>query len=263
MNNSISTLFSGFNRNDSLTSGLYGSLSELNSIRSGSYKKLLTKYYGEVSPDSKTSSKVERKTDTFDWRKLKEQTSSTSKTSNAKQSTATSTASTTDLADVKKSAETLKNSTATLLKRGKGSVFSKKDDGTYDAGKIYDSVNQFVKDYNALVDSTSKTDSKLIDRNANSMINSTKANSRLLSKFGITIGEDNKLSIDEKKFKASDMAGVSSLFSGSGSFGYQVSTSASVITYNAQSEASKANTYTGSGSYSKNYSNGDIYSRLV
>ncbi len=263
MNNSISTLFSGFNRDNSLTSGLYGSLSELNSIRSGNYKRLLTKYYGDMSADTKTSSKVERKTDTFDWRKLKEQTSSSSKTTTAKQSTATSAASTSELADVKKSAETLKNSASNLLKRGKGSVFSKKEDGTYDADKIYEAVDQFVKDYNGLIDGMSKADSKLIARNANSMINSTKANSRVLSKFGITIGEDNKLSIDKDKFKASDMASVSSLFSGSGSFGYQVSTSASVINYNAQSEASKANTYTGTGSYSKNYNTGDIYSQIV
>ena len=51
------------------------------------------------------------------------------------------------------------------------------------------------------------------------MVNYTRANADLLKKIGISVGSDNKLTVDDDKLKASDMAVVKSVFKDSGSFG--------------------------------------------
>ncbi len=61
------------------------------------------------------------------------------------------------------------------------------------------------------------------------MVNYTKANKSVLASMGISIGADNKLSIDEKTFKGSSMAAVKSAFTGAGSYGKSVQASASMI----------------------------------
>ena len=51
MSLSINTLFGSFNNssaNSSFTSGLYSSLSEYSTIRSGAYKKLVSSYYSKT-----------------------------------------------------------------------------------------------------------------------------------------------------------------------------------------------------------------------
>ena len=90
-------------------------------------------------------------------------------------------------------------------------------------------------------------------------MNITKANAALLSSTGITADKDGRLSMDETKFKSSDMSAAKSLFNGTGSYAYQVSAKASMINYNAETEQKKANTYTHNGAYSYNYSAGSLY----
>ena len=51
----------------------------------------------------------------------------------------------------------------------------------------------------------------------------------LLNKVGITIGENNTLSLDEEKFKAANMSDLKALFSGSGSLADRVSQKASTM----------------------------------
>ena len=65
------------------------------------------------------------------------------------------------------------------------------------------------------------------------MVNYTRANADLLKKIGISVGSDNKLTVDEDKLKASDMAVVKSVFKDSGSFGQTISAKASTIYGNA------------------------------
>ena len=59
MSLSINTLFSSFgssSTNNSFTSGLYSSLSEYSSIKSGTYKKLVSSYYNKTNSTDKTDS---------------------------------------------------------------------------------------------------------------------------------------------------------------------------------------------------------------
>ena len=63
----------------------------------------------------------------------------------------------------------------------------------------------------------------------------------------------------EKAFKSADMTTVSSLFHSTGSYGYQISASASMIYYYADLESTKSNTYQGNGTYTYNYATGELY----
>ena len=96
------------------------------------------------------------------------------------------------------------------------------------------------------------------------MVNYTRANADLLKKIGISVGSDNKLTVDEDKLKASDMTVVKSVFKDSGSFGQTISAKASTIYGNAVSqlsELSTKNSYTSNGLYS--YSSGYTYNQYT
>lgn len=256
----ISTLFSGMNMG-SLSSSIYGNLSEYASIRSGSYFKLAQKYYSNSSVGGGGFARKVSPTE-YDYKrgdyKKNLDSPSKSESSSANKSTSTSKTPSEKIADIKKSTESLKKSANALTQRGSSSVF-KQTDGKYDTDKIYDAVSSFVKNYNSVVDSASGSKSTSISRKTSSLVNLTAANSKLLGNIGITIGEDKKLSIDSEAFKKADMGKVKSLFNTSGGYGYQVGASASMIEYAAQNEASRSNTYTGFGSYSNNYTSGNLF----
>ena len=134
----------------------------------------------------------------------------------------------------------------------------------YDTDKIAKAVSSFVKNYNSLVSSTADSSSRYVLNSASNMVNYTRANADLLKKIGISVGSDNKLTVDEDKLKASDMAVVKSVFKDSGSFGQTISAKASTIYGNAVSqlsELSTKNSYTSNGLYS--YSSGYTYNQYT
>lgn len=243
--NYASTLFSSLNTSQNSYSSLTGMLSQYASIRNGSYGSLLQKYYSLDSVSDTDSIKSDK-------------------------TTSISADTTKDLKKISESVGDLKESANALIKSGSGSVFektSKTDENghttkEYDKDKIYGAVSDFIKDYNAVIDSTKDTNASSIASNRNAMLRTTDTNESLLSSIGITAEKDGKLSIDETKFKSSDMATVKSLFHGTGSYAYQTSVRASMIEYNTQTELSRANTYTGSGTYSYNYSSGALYDSM-
>ncbi len=240
-NNSVGSLFSSLNTTNK-SSDLSSLLSEYSSIRSGSYKKLLTKYYADDSSSNKSASTT----------------------------TSTSNDSTKKLASIQSGAKSLSSSASDLISVGTKSLFNKvsktAEDGStskvYDTDEIYKAVKSFVDSYNGVIDSTETTNTANIANSVKSMITSTKTNQNLLKSLGITVDSDFKLSIDEKKFKSADMSVAKSLFNGSGSYAYQISSKASMINHYAESEASKANTYGSNGKYNYNYNSGDIYNSL-
>ena len=121
-----------------------------------------------------------------------------------------------------------------------------------------------AKDYNSLVSSTADSSSRYVLNSASNMVNYTRANADLLKKIGISVGSDNKLTVDEDKLKASDMAVVKSVFKDSGSFVQTISAKASTIYGNAVSqlsELSTKNSYTSNGLYS--YSSGYTYNQYT
>lgn len=242
---SVSMLFSGLgssSNRSSMSSDLLGiNYGDYATIRNGSYFKLVNAYYGGNSSDA--------------VKKI-----ASSSTSISKDDSKTITA-------VQDGAKNLQDSAEALRKTGKDSVFAevtkKDEDGKettgYDTDAIYKAVKSFVDDYNKVMDSASESNTGNIQRAGRTMANYSKVNEHMLEKIGITIDSDNKLAIDEDKFKKADMNTVKSLFGQRGSYGYQVQTQASLMETYAKSEAAKANTYGKTGSYTYNYNTGALY----
>ncbi len=248
--NYANSLFSSLNtnKNSNGTSGLSNLLSEYSSIQSGSYRKLLNSYYSD-SGNKTNSSKVNNKNN--------------NDISISKDSTK-------ELKAIKEDANSLSESANSLLTKGKKSVFQmveqKDKNGDtvkgYDVDNIYKSVKSFVDDYNNLIESTEDSNTNAIANNLRSILSSTKSNKSSLSDLGIKINSDNTLSLDEKVFKESDMSKAKSLFSGAGSYAYQVGVKASMISANATSKINRSNTYTDNGKYSYNYNSGNLYNQF-
>lgn len=241
-----STLFGSLSASNSL-SNTAGLLSDYASIRNGSYSKLLKSYYSKVDSDSSES------------------------TSSASSTTAADKLTNTQLLSEKDAAKNLRSSAAKLLQTGEDSVFNKKkvtgeDGGTteeYDTDAIYSAVSDFVKNYNSTVDALGNSNTSSVLNSGSRMVSLTGAMAKNLAKVGITVGFNNKLSINEETFKKSDMNNVKTLFNGTGSYAYSVSSSASSIANSASSQLSRLNggLYTDTGAYGSSYAySGSLYS---
>lgn len=240
--NNMSFLFSSFNNsysgfnmgNSGMNFGMSNILADYTSIKNGSYGKLMKAYYG------KSNSHVED---------VVQKPTGASK-DDAKTN-----------AELRSSAEALKNSVDELMQTGSKSVFEKKEmevkaeDGTvqtvtdYDKDAIYKAVSKFTDSYNQMIKSAGNSENKSVLSMGTSMVTSTIANQKMLGKIGITIGEDNTLSIDKDAFKKADMKTVESMFGKRGSYAYGIQTKASYIDMYAKNDAAKA-----SGLYGKNAS---------
>jgi len=220
-------------------SGLYGDYAN---IRNGSYKKLLTAYYDKVDGSKEATMKL-----------FSQKATGVDSLINSGDES---------LVSAKSSADNLSSSALVLAERGKNSIFQKKesysvDEETgeksvsfdYDKEEIKKAVSQFVSDYNSMLDKAADTDSTKVMEKTLSMIDSTNAYKNSLGKVGITIGSDNKLTIDEKKFDEANMTSVKSLFNDSNSFGQRTMQRAMQISSEATKEQLSAMLYTNKGSY--------------
>jgi len=240
LNLDYSTLFSSLSGNrtssSSSSSSLYGiNLADYASIKNGSYYQLTKSYYAKNSAESSSD--------------------------NSSNKVSTSSA-------VQSDADSLKESADKLFANGSDSLFAKKDvttkkeDGTtttaygYDTDAIYKAVKSFADDYNEVLSSGSNSSNNNVLRQTLNMKNSTSVYKNLLNQVGITIGSDNKLSIDEETFKSSDMSTVKSIFNGTNSLSYTTSLKASQISYYADKAAS---TYDFSGTLNNSYHSGSMY----
>ncbi len=265
--NYASTLFSSLGTTSGASS-LTGLLSEYSSIKSGAYKGLLQKYYGTQKTTGTQQASETRNTN--DTKKTENSVKDPTSYTRAKASTSTSKDTTKTLSGIDKSTDALKESADALISVGSKSVFAKKTttdaEGNttkvYDTDKILGAVKDFVKNYNAVLADAAGSKSSTITSDMESLERTTGSNAALLKSVGITADEDGKLSVDETKFKASEMSSVKTLFNGTGSYAYQVSAKASMMNYHAGNEASRANTYTSGASYANNFSSGDLFNSL-
>ena len=98
-----------------------------------------------------------------------------------------------------------------------------------------------------------------VDRRVASMKNGTASYEKALSRIGIEVNTDGTLSLDKDTFMKADVSKVKSLFNGSGSYGYQVSSQASMINYAADNAVRKGSSYGINGAYSSGFSNGNLF----
>lgn len=199
-NSNISSLFNSLNSNSSMGSI---NLGDYASIKSGSYKKLLKAYYGE------------QKTSATD--KAKETAKSKKKNDASIDSTG--------LSSLKKDAENLKSAAQAL---GKDELW-KQTEGKYDMDKIASAVKSFASGYNDVIDQSSKVNSKDVSQDTKYMSNLTSTMSKSLSKIGISVGADGKLSVNEDTLKKANVSSIKTLFTGTVSYGSQIEDKASSI----------------------------------
>jgi len=223
--NSQTSLFNSISKSSSTFS-----LGEYGMIRSGAYKKLVKSYYNDSS--SKTSNllsaeqKKANKIEAQNYMTLKSEANNVVKS----------------LSDITSKADEL--------------FVTKTEDGktTFDSDKALKTVKKFIEDYNSLIDSVSESDNTSILRNGVWMTGEVAAYSKSLSEIGISVGSDNKLSVDETDFKKADISDIKTLFSKEAfSFAGSISSKASTIASQSTLNALKL-TRTGGSIYSKNAS---------
>jgi len=221
MNNNGMNFF-GVGSSNNKGFGLESLIGDYNTIKSGSYGKLMGAYFKKVDSANKTE---DSKKDT-----------SINKTTS----------------DIKSKANSLSEATDTLLAKGSKSVFKQKEvtkeDGTksmeYDKDAIYSAVSKYVDAYNNMLDSGQKSDSTNVLIQTASLATASTSTAKTLGQVGITVGANNHLVLDETFFKEkADMNTVKTLFNGQGSYAYQVSSKAKMIENYAANELSKKGTY--------------------
>lgn len=212
-------------------------LSEYNNIKSGVYKKVLNAYY-----DKQASTKSDKKTDKKDTVQDK---------------------AVKKLTEVAKDASELQTSAEKLIKVGSKSVFNK-EDGEYNTEKIYDAVKDFTAKYNDVLSSMSKSENDDIEKQVSDVTKLVVEYKEELKSIGITINEkDNSLQLNEETFKSADMDAVKKLFNGNSSMAYVISSRASNVGMDANSEMNAMKNYTNTGNYSDSLNIGNLLNDII
>ena len=206
------------------------------SIKNGSYGKLLKAYYKKQDAGTAESVEEEKK----------------------------------QLSLLKTKADNLKNSMLDLMDEDlfEKKTIKTKDEKTgeetekvdYDWDAITKAVNSFADSYNAIISATGESDNKKVLRNATWLTQMTEANSKLLAKVGITIGEDNKLKVDADVLKKANVNTLKVLFQGAGSYADKVVQKAAQIGNAAvQGTSAGGSSYTNNADYKKLTSSGYLF----
>lgn len=212
----ISSLFGGFK-----SSGGFSSInfSDYSMIRSGAYKKLMKSYYAQ---DKKSGNSKSEKTNEKKGNIPVDRTG---------------------LTQLKTEADSLKTAAQSL---SKADLWEEND-----TEKIAKAVKNFAKEYNDVITQTGKTSSKDAAQNVQFMNGMTNTMSKALSKVGITVGADGKLSVDEEALGKADTSNIKSLFSGASSYGAQIEKYAGNV---ASAAVRDASVYTNSGNLNSSFS---------
>ncbi|MBD5138744.1 MAG: flagellar filament capping protein FliD [Ruminococcus sp.] len=160
-------------------------------------------------------------------------------------------ADTTDTEDTSAANDEKLSVTAKKLNEAAGALATGGNDLYNDADKSLSAVKNFVDSYNSTLDTLADSENTKALEKGVQMVNSTKAYSRTLDRIGISIGSDNRLSIDEDKLKAASPATMKSLFSGNYSLTNRIADKASYIQRTAA--LSSATTYNSKGTKNDYY----------
>ncbi|MCR5792239.1 MAG: hypothetical protein K6G65_03645 [Lachnospiraceae bacterium] len=219
---------SGVNNSSGLGYGDYAM------IKSGAYKKLVKNYYANskegtanVEDDSKQKSEAKK------------------------------------LVSVKGDADLLSKDASGLRnsKLFEGTYNSETNTTEYNRDEIYKKVNSLISDYNSMLDSAAEVEDKGTLKKTLYAISETKTFSNLLNEVGITIGKDNKLSIDKDKFNGANMTTLKTIFSGPNSLTDKLATKANDISKNL-SVGKSGSYYSSTGEYIKTGQDSS-YSKLL
>lgn len=222
-----SSLFSSLSSSNSSTNQTFSLLGDYASIKSGSYKKLLSAYYALDSDSQKastTNTKLTEKLDSESWKEVAS-----------------------DISSLKSSAGTLIETEITEENRS----------------DIEKEISTFVKSYNEVLDSSSDVSSSSLSKKTEWMTRITGNYSDALEKIGITVKEDDTLSLDSEVLSKASLKDIESVFSDSYSYAGQVNSAVNLMAQVASNSGSSntASLYTSSGTYS-NLSSSSLYDIL-
>ena len=232
--------------NNNAAAGIFSggstAIGDLSLIKSGAYKKLLNAYYDVQKPEKgRTSASSSTTASKF----INGVEDSTGKLQSAKN----------DASSLSDALKKLSNRSLYMNKRDeKGNlVKGEKGEAVYDTEAIGKAVKEFVESYNSFIDSTGNLNSTKMLSKTLDVIKTTSKNAGLLADIGIRIGSDNKLKLDEDKLKEAKVSTINSLFTGSGSYGSNISAKANEsfrIASSSSYAGTRASSYTYSGAYS-------------
>ncbi len=192
-------LFSGV----SGSSGSFNWISDWNSIKSGTYGRLMKAYYGDsghTASSSKSDSASKAKTNNVLDQILEEKkhptVSQEVQDANSKLSSGIS---------------SLKNSVSALQNED---TFKDSEDGTTSAAdNAASAMKNFVSQYNSVVGAAKKSTLSRQTSHIASMMKTTDAYKKQLEEIGVTLNKDGTLQFNEGKFKSADLSKVQDLFS--------------------------------------------------
>jgi len=116
----------------------------------------------------------------------------------------------------------------------------------YDTAGILSTVKSFADNYNKMFDAAESSTNSGVSANLTRIKESTARSADALGQFGVSIGADGRLSVNEDVFKNADMAQVKSTFQ---DYGSSVATSASLVNYYMGTQADASNGYTANAAY--------------
>lgn len=247
-NYGMNSLFGG-----SYKSNFYSSLGDYASIRSGSYKKLLTSYYAKTRANqTQKGSNSATKANPL-YQNMWKNSSAYSYQGEA-------------LNKVKTEAVDLAKSASALTAQGSNSLFNEVKKTTidaetgvktttsgYDMDAITKAVKGFVSDYNSAVEAGVESSNTNVMRNTQYMTRMTSIYGSSLEDVGITIGKDSTLSLDTDKLKSANIDTLKKVFNGKNSFAGLTASRAQAISQTAVRAASSASTYSRTGAYNMFY----------
>lgn len=242
INTDYSVLFGNMSTSAQTSSTSGFSLLDYASIKNGSYAKLLKAYYKK---DTSEKTVAEKKDIVSDLEQISAQISAFTKAADKL---------------IAKGDKSLFNKVEKTETDDKGNSTTTKE---YDKDAIYKAASDFVKTYNDFINKAKKSTNSNVAREADSLANYVTYNSKLLAKAGITINDDDTLSINEDDFKKADMETVKSIFNGNQSLAYSMSSKAAMIGATSKTAANSAKGYTNSGTYYDSYSTGSILNSIV
>lgn len=212
MNVSMNSMIANtlFGSKSSISAGSFLSASnfgDLSLMRSGVYTKMLKSYYAKQTSSTDKTSSSGKNSSSEDYLNTINDKISKLKTSTSDEA----------LSNIKSEADQMKKAADAVT-----AIDYEETSG--DA--VYSKTKDLVNTYNTLVKQTGKSDLVSISQSRTWMVNDTKAHEAQWNKIGITIEDDQTLTIDEKKFKEASTSDIKNFLSEASGYASRLSTKA-------------------------------------
>lgn len=193
------------------TDGVSGMVSDYNSIKNGSYGKLMKSYYKGQAGSTNAAGKSDKsnRNNTLDKIMADRKNPTISKEATAANAKLNSSLKTlTTALSALQSKDTYKNKAANK------NTAADKNENNANNSLAKRSLKDFVSSYNDAVKSSKKSTMNNISKNVANMMKAAKENEDKFKELGVNINRDGTLTVDEKKLNEADDERIAELFDG-------------------------------------------------